>query len=118
MLSAFRSTQRGPSSWARRIALFALIALEMAIVVSPLLEPHHTAPETHVEQSGATHHFVVHNEATCAICTLRSMGQLPAAAPLPLSGTAPIVVAGAREHVTVLSRDEVAHSPRAPPVLG
>jgi hypothetical protein len=118
MLPMFRSTRHGPTTWARRVALLALTALEMAIVVSPLIESHHEAPETHAEQSGTTHHFLVHNEATCAVCTLRSMGQLPASAGEAVATPAPVPAAPERVYLAAPVRDAVAHAPRAPPALG
>ena len=118
MFSVFRSNRTGPTAWARRVALFALIALEMAVTLSPLLEPHHEAAETHIEQSGTAHHFLVHNEATCAVCTLRSMGALPVVPEVPIASAVPVMPPRARQYVAVVSRGATAHGSRAPPVVG
>jgi hypothetical protein len=118
MLAIFRSRQAGPSHWVRRTALLALIALEMAVAISPLLEPHHVAPETHIEQSGATHHFLVHNDSTCPVCALRSMGQLPSRVSVVIATAAPSYLATQLEYGILRSRDEAAHAPRAPPIAG
>ena len=57
-----------------RVAVaLALLALQGAVALSPLAESVHTdRPQVHVEQRGATHPFA-HNEATCALCAVRSM---------------------------------------------
>ena len=118
MFARFRSRHSGPTRLARRVALFALFALELAVVFGPVLEPHHEATETHIEQTGTTHHFLVHNEETCAFCALRSLGQLPAHADLVIAAALPVRARRAWAFTRAAAHDPVANSSRAPPVTG
>jgi hypothetical protein len=118
MSGLFRSGHQHKLPLARRFALLALLVVQAMVTLAPLMEAHHEAPESHVEQNGATHVFVVHNEATCAVCTLRSLRQLASTASIAIPTAAPTYFASPRDYVVVLSRDEAAHAPRAPPVPG
>lgn len=102
----------------RRLALVALVALQGMVTLAPLMEAHHEAPESHVEQTGASHIFVVHNEATCAVCTLRSIRVLPSHASTLVPAVAPGIFALSRAAVSVVTRDGAAHASRAPPAIG
>jgi len=118
MFAAFRSRRSRPTRLARRIALFALLSLQCTIALAPLMEPDHEAPSTHVERTGTTHHFVVHDDATCAVCALRSLRALPSGGAPVLATAAPARFADSRGDVMSVVRDEAAHSTRAPPVIG
>ena len=118
MFARFRSRHSGPTRLARRVALFALFALELAVVFGPVLEPHHEATETHIEQTGTTHHFLVHNDATCAICALRSIRSLPSTGRIVVPTAAPAGLRLAPAFAPVIARYRVANSSRAPPVTG
>ena len=112
----FRRTR---STWlARRVALFALLALELAVAFGPILEPHHEATETHIERTGTTHHFLVHNDATCAICALRSIRSLPSTGRIVVPTAAPAGLRLAPAFTPVIARSRAANSSRAPPVTG
>jgi hypothetical protein len=116
MSAIFRSNRSRPTAWARRVALFALIALEAAVALAPLLEPHHSAPASHVEPAGTSHVFVVHDDATCAVCTLRSIRVLPSTASAELLTAAPMPVVRSDAHVVAPTRGRRAHASRAPPI--
>ena len=118
MFGLFRQNGAHPTRLTRRIALLALLVLEVTIALAPLMEPHHSAPESHIEPTGTSHVFVVHNDATCPVCTLRSIRALPSTATVPIATSAPTHFARTRDYVSVVTRDEAAHSTRAPPVTG
>ncbi|MGH7670573.1 MAG: hypothetical protein ACRENQ_13895 [Gemmatimonadaceae bacterium] len=102
----------------RRVALLALMVLEFTIALAPLMESHHQAPESHIEPTGTSHTFLVHNEATCPVCTLRSIRALPSTASAVVVQPVHPNFARSREYVSVVTRDEAAHSTRAPPAIG
>jgi hypothetical protein len=57
----------------RRVVALALFALQGAVALSPAVERGQTErPQTHVEERGAVHPFA-HDDATCALCSVRSM---------------------------------------------
>ncbi len=112
----FRRTR--PTWLARRVALFALFALELAVAFGPILEPHREATETHIEQTGTTHHHLVHNEDTCVFCALRTLGQLPAHGGVAIPSAAPARINRAAAFAPTASGDRLANSSRAPPVTG
>jgi hypothetical protein len=118
MSGLFRLNGASPNRLTRRIALLALMVLEFTIALAPLMEPHHTAPESHIEPTGTSHHFVVHNEATCPVCTLRSIRALPSTASAVIVEATHPHFARSRVYVSVVTRDEAAHSTRAPPAIG
>ncbi len=118
MTGLFRQNGASPTRLTRRIALLALMVLEFTIALAPMMEPHHEAPESHMEPTGTSHVFVVHNEATCPVCTLRSIRALPSTASTAIVTTNHPHFAQSREYVSVVTRDEAAHSTRAPPAIG
>ena len=72
------SPLRRLTGWRHQFVLAALFALQGAITLSPLLEPNEKGRmPVHVEQQGATHRYQ-HNEATCAVCAVRSLHSSPA----------------------------------------
>ena len=118
MSGLFRLNGATPSRLSRRIALLALMVVEFTIALAPLMEPHHSAPESHVEPTGTSHLFLVHDEATCPVCTLRSIRALPSAPSTAVAGATRPYFPRSRAYVPVVTRDEAAHSTRAPPALG
>lgn len=115
MPGIFGSFRLNPRSF-RRGVFAALLALQGAVVLSPAWEPRPTgALGAHVEETGARH-LDLHNEATCALCAVRSLHVVaPARSVVPTAhlliralvafgmGTAPV-------------RDALpAHLSRAPP---
>jgi hypothetical protein len=117
MTGVFRSNRSHPTRLARRVALLALMVLEITIALAPLMEPHHAAPESHIEPTGTTHIYLVHDEATCPVCTLRSIRALPSTASAELFTLTPAPFTGSRHWHSVVTRDGAAHSTRAPPAL-
>jgi hypothetical protein len=74
------SPLRRPNAWRRKLALAALFAIQGAIAVSPLLEPTEKGRlGAHTEERGAQHKYQ-HDEATCAVCSVRAMHSSPAQA--------------------------------------
>src|ERR1039457_3568584 len=72
------SPLRRLTGWRRKIALVALFALQGAIAVSPLLETTEKGRlGAHTEEQGARHKYQ-HDEATCAVCSVRAMHSSPA----------------------------------------
>jgi hypothetical protein len=66
-----------PRSLAQRLAAVALFALQGAMALSPLWEPGSEARmSAHAEQDGARH-LNLHNEATCALCSVRAQTSMP-----------------------------------------
>ncbi len=118
MSALFRTTRSRSTPWTRRIALLALLVLEFTVALAPLMEAHHEAPESHIEQQGATHHYRVHDEATCPVCALRSIRALPSTTTADFPTTHTPIPSRARAYVSIITRDEVAHSTRAPPRAG
>ncbi len=113
-----RPSRRHPIRTSRRIALFALVALELVVALAPLLEPTHEATAPHVEQTGTLHDFLVHDDANCAVCTLRSITALPMGSAVVLPAASPHFVANARVHFTMITRTGAANPSRAPPIAG
>jgi len=96
----------------------ALLALEFAVVLAPLVEPHHEPTGSHVEQTGSTHQFVVHDDATCAVCALRSLRALPSTAALVLPAAIPHYAVESHLTIRLVVGDRLAHRSRAPPFFG
>ena len=64
---------RRPVSWRRRLTALVLLLTQVGIATSVALELRaEPGMSAHAEQGGATH-AGVHNEATCALCAVRSM---------------------------------------------
>jgi hypothetical protein len=69
---------RRQTGWPRKLALAALFALQGAITLSPLLEvTERGRMGAHAEERGARHKYQ-HDEATCAVCAVRSLHSAPA----------------------------------------
>jgi hypothetical protein len=72
------SLLRRQSGWHRKLALVVLFALQGAITLSPLLEVTERGRlGAHAEERGAQHKYQ-HDEATCAVCAVRSLHSSPA----------------------------------------
>ena len=64
---------RRARQWRSRSVSLLLFALQGVIALSPVWEPQEqSTPRAHAEQPG-TRHVAVHNEANCAVCSVRSM---------------------------------------------
>jgi hypothetical protein len=71
-------TLRGPRRRFYRFASLALIAVQGAIALSPLVERRgEVRLGAHAEQDGARH-VQAHNESTCALCMARAQTSMPA----------------------------------------
>ena len=108
---------RRPNGWRRKTALLALLALQGAIALSPLLEPTEKGRlGAHAEEQGAQHKYQ-HDEATCAVGSVRAMHSSPAQ-PSPAvacereTWIAALEAPGAPDH-----RLDPTTLPRAPPRL-
>ena len=106
-------------SWVKRLALLGLFGLQVGVAASAVLEPNHRSPVTHVEQNGTAHHFLVHDDAKCAACSVRSLHAAPAMqARLEVSRTR-LDILPVRHAAQVRSRDDDRANPsRAPPTIG
>jgi hypothetical protein len=111
------SLLRRQSGWHRKLVLAVLFALQGAITFAPLLEVSERGRlGAHAEERGAQHKYQ-HDEATCAVCAVRSLHAAPA------QGCAAIACERERS-VTVLdapwspARRVISSAlPRAPPQL-
>lgn len=102
MPALLRSVSR-PNSLFRRTALFVLLAFQGAWALAPLIESHNDRLDVvHVESTHPKHPYI-HNEATCAVCAVRSL--YAAAPPRP----APVLHLSARNPV---DRFDAAVAPR------
>ncbi|MGH7656154.1 MAG: hypothetical protein ACREN6_15995, partial [Gemmatimonadaceae bacterium] len=80
------SPLRRPNGWCRRIALAALFALQGAIALAPLAETTEKGRlGAHAEPKGAQHKYQ-HDEATCAVCAVRSLHCTPVHVCPPMVG--------------------------------
>jgi hypothetical protein len=71
------SLLRRQSGWHRKLVLAVLFALQGAITFAPLLEASERGRMgAHAEEQGARHKYQ-HNEATCAVCAVRSLHAAP-----------------------------------------
>ena len=111
----FRLLQRLLRPSRRRTAI-TLLALQGGIALAPVAEPASgVAVVAHVDEQGTSHHFA-HNEARCAICSLRTLvADVPAAAPAAVQAPGfHSVAVGA--HSRLASHEFRAdHPSRAPP---
>jgi len=104
----FLSLNRQKRERFRRVAAFALFALQGAVALSPMAEPAHSSrPTSHVEEQGSTHLYG-HDESACAVCAL---GSMHAAIPERPAG---IATPTGRDHVMPLAR-RAAPAPDAAP---
>ena len=119
MPTLFSFLRRRRTGWIKRLPIVGLLLIQVGVAASPLLEPHHGSLVGHVEQDGATHRFVVHNEATCAVCAVRLLhASAPDQSPVPLMVVhAHFVATG--HLVAAPSREQDPTNPsRAPPTNG
>lgn len=74
---------RTRAAW-RRVTAVALLALQVALVLAPLGEQRsEVRRDSHIESLGSRHLFA-HDEATCTVCSVRSLvGDVPKG-PVPL----------------------------------
>lgn len=83
MPALLRSVSR-PSSLFRRAALVVLLVFQGAWALAPLFEPHNDRlGVVHVESTHPKHPYI-HNEATCAVCAVRSLYAAPPQRPAPV----------------------------------
>jgi hypothetical protein len=116
MLSRSRSLRR-QIGWRRQIALVVLFALQSAIALSPLLEPSEKGRMgAHAERKGAQHKYQ-HDEATCAVCSVRSMHSSPAQNCPAIECDRQQYVAALEAPVAPARRVDPTALPRAPPQL-
>jgi hypothetical protein len=114
MLHRF-SPLRRLTGWRHPIALAVLFALQAAIALSPLLEANERGKiPVHVEQQGATHKYQ-HNEATCAVCTVRALHSSPAQSCPAIDCERQQAVSALDAPVAPLRGVETTALPRAPP---
>ncbi|HVA58180.1 MAG: hypothetical protein WBQ26_07910 [Gemmatimonadaceae bacterium] len=118
MIAPSRSSRPLNTRLMRRVALFALFALELVVAFAPLMEPDHEATKSHVEETGTQHQFLVHDDANCAVCALRSITALPSGRAVVLPNAHTQLVAAAQVHFTVTTGTEAANPSRAPPIFG
>jgi hypothetical protein len=105
------------AGWRHQVALAVLFALQGAIALSPLLESNERGRmPVHVEQQGATHRYQ-HNEATCAVCTVRALHSSPAQACPAIACERQQAVAALDAPVAPLHGVDTTALPRAPPQL-
>jgi hypothetical protein len=103
------------TGWRHQFALAALLVLQGAITLSPLLEPNEKGRMgAHVEQQGAQHKYQ-HDETTCAVCSVRSLHCSPVQ-------TCPAIACDRQQTVAALDvpvarsrRIDPTVLPRAPP---
>lgn len=113
LLLPLRGSRRG----LLRSASLAVLALQGAMALSPLAEPHRDGRvAAHAEQDG-TRHANAHNEATCGLCSARAQASLPAPVAVAPVSVRPRVIA-TRVTESARSRDDVrTNRSRAPPSL-
>ena len=103
----------------KRVAFLGLLGLQVAVAATPLTEPHQGSLVTHAERDGAAHHFVVHNDATCAACSVRSLHASPSDAAAMRAFALQQHVVPVHVEAAAPSRDDTAANPsRAPPRRG
>ena len=99
----------------RQFALAALLVLQGAITLSPLLEPNEKGRlGAHAEEKGAQHKYQ-HDEATCAVCAVRSLHSSPAQACPAIACERQQTVAALDAPVSPARRVDPTALPRAPP---
>ena len=108
---------RGSRRRLLRCASLAVLAMQWAVALSPLAEPHSEGRmSAHAEQDG-TRHVNLHNEATCVLCSARAQSSMPAALADTLASTRPRVVAARVTHAALSRDDAPTNRSRAPPRL-
>ena len=106
---------RDPRRKLLRLASLALLALQGAVALSPLVEGRSEQRlGAHAEQDGARH-LNLHNEDTCALCSARAQTAMPAE-PAPAIAGAALKVVAAMETYAAPAREQAHHNrSRAPP---
>ena len=105
------------SAWYRQLALVLLFALQGAITLSPLIEPSERGRMgAHAEERGAQHKYQ-HDEATCAVCAVRSLHAAAAQSSVPVISERVHTAAALNTPVAPARRADATLLPRAPPQL-
>ncbi|MFI5309694.1 MAG: hypothetical protein ACHQQ3_00560 [Gemmatimonadales bacterium] len=108
-------TLRGPRRGMLRVASLALLALQGAVVASPLVEPRGEGRlGAHAEQDGARH-LNLHNEATCALCSARAQTSMPGQVTPDIECLRAQVVAALETYAAPTREDAHGTLSRAPP---
>jgi hypothetical protein len=106
-----------PTGWRRQTALAVLFALQGAISLAPLLETTEKGRlGAHAEEQGAQHRYQ-HDEATCAVCAVRSLHSSPAQDCAPITCERQEAVAVLDAPMARSHRADPTTLPRAPPRL-
>jgi hypothetical protein len=108
---------RGPRRRLLRVASLALLALQGAVVASPLVEVRSEGHlGAHAEQDG-TRHLNLHDAATCALCSARAQTSMPAQV-TPEIDCPRLQVVAALETYAAPSREDAHYNlSRAPPLV-
>lgn len=117
MLRSWHLPSATPTS-VRYLALLLLV-LQGFVAASPLFEGRNVdgPPRVHVEQRDA-HHPDQHNEASCALCSVRATSMVASVPLRPISeGQGRSIVRAAGMAVAVASDAGLDHHSRAPPVI-
>ena len=111
------SLLRRQSGWPRKLVLAVLFALQGAITFAPLLEVSERGRlGAHAEERGAQHKYQ-HDEATCAVCAVRSLHAAPAQSSAPIACEQQRSVAVLDAPWAPARRVIASALPRAPPQL-
>jgi hypothetical protein len=106
---------RSQTGWYRQLALAALLVLQGAITLSPLLEVSEKGRMgAHAEQRDAQHKYQ-HDAATCAVCAVRSLHSAPAQSCAAIACERQQTVAALDAPVAPARRVDSVALPRAPP---
>jgi hypothetical protein len=110
-------TLRGSRRRLLRVASLALVALQGAVAVSPLIEPRTEALlGAHAEPDGARH-VNLHNEATCALCSARAQTSMPAHVTPGIECARQQAIAALETHAAPSREDAHYNLSRAPPLV-
>jgi hypothetical protein len=94
-----------------------LFVLQIVIAVSPLVESREEGRLiAHVEQDG-TRHVNLHNEATCALCSVRAQKAMPAPAATPVGSARSPIAPTVATYTAPLTVGATTNRSRAPPRL-
>lgn len=110
-------TLRGPRRRFLRVASLALLALQGAVVASPLAEARSEGRlGAQAEQDGARH-LNLHNEATCALCSARAQTSMPAHVTPGIECARLQAIAALETHAAPSREDAHYNLSRAPPLV-
>jgi len=108
---------RRHTAWYRQFALVLLFALQGAITLSPLIEPSEKGRMgAHAEERGAQHKYQ-HDEATCAVCAVRSLHAAATQSAEPIIAERVHTAAALNTPLAPARRADATLLPRAPPQL-